>query len=102
MIVLHLIMIKFLSPIKINDVSPLLFYNDFEIQHINLTPNTQYVLYEIYDIVKKINYYGIIDILENKIIFNTDEAIISFKRLKQDSDSSYSFLVITKKSAYKI
>ena len=91
-----------LSPIKINDISPLVFYNDFEIQHINLTPNTQYALYEIYDIVKKINYYGIIDILENKIIFNTDEAITSFKILKQDSDSSYSFLVISKKSAYKI
>ena len=71
-----------LSPIITNSVSPFQFYNDFIIKRINLTRNTQYVLYEIYDTIKNKSYYGIVDILENKIIFNTDEPIISFTRLK--------------------
>ena len=91
-----------LSPIITNSVSPFQFYNDFIIKRINLTRNTQYVLYEIYDTIKNKSYYGIVDILENKIIFNTDEPIISFTRLKQDSESGYSFLAITKESAYRI
>lgn len=74
-----------ISGIKINSISPFQFYNEFIIKHINLTRYTQYVLYEIYDTFKNISYYGIVDILENKVIFNTDEVITSFKRFKQES-----------------
>ena len=94
--------VKELSGIKINSNSPFQFYNEFIIKHINLTRYTQYVLYEMYDTFKNISYYGIVDIVENKVIFNTDEEITSFKRFKQKSETGYSFLAITEKSAYRI
>ena len=59
--------------------------------------NTKYVYYTIYNIEKETYYYGIIDIILNKVIFNTDEKINSFKPY-----NSNSMLAITENSAYKI
>ena len=94
--------ISSLSPIINNIDSPLQFLYNSTIQKITFVRNTQYVLYEIYNNEKEKTYYGIIDIIANKVIFNTDQEITSFKRFKSISDTTYSFLVITANSAYKI
>ena len=83
--------------INTNITSPLEFYYNFTIQSMNFSRNTKYVLYEIYNTVKEKTYHGIIDVVSNQVIFNTDEIIHQFKPY-----SSNSFLVITDKSAYKI
>ena len=83
--------------ININSASPLNFYYNFTIESMTFNRNTRYVLYQIYNIIKEKTYYGIIDIVLNKVIFNTDEVIKSFKPY-----SSHSFLAITNNSAYKI
>ena len=80
-----------------NNESPLDFDYNFTIKQINFLNNTQYVFYEIYNNEKNKTYHGIIDIILNKVIFNTDENIISFKPL-----TSNSMLAITNNSAYQI
>ena len=57
--------------------------------------NTKYAYYEIN--LNEIIYHGIIDITLNKILFNTNENITELKLF-----SKYSFLAITKSSAYEI
>ena len=64
---------------------------------MNFIPYTKYVYYEIYNNIKKIAYHGIIDIILNKVIFNTDEEIKKFIPM-----SKYSMLALTKDSAYEI
>ena len=83
--------------INVNQNSSLEFDFNFTIESMTFIRNTRYVLYEINNKVKQKKYYGIIDVVLNKVIFNTDEAIKSFK-----SYSSDSFLAITDNSAYKI
>ena len=83
--------------INTNSTSPLEFYYDFKVESMIFNRNTRYVLYKIYNTIKEKNYYGIIDVVLNKVIFNTDEVINSFKPY-----SSNSFLAITANSAYKI
>jgi len=82
---------------NINDNSPLEFLDDVTIKKMNFIPYTKYVYYEIYNNIKKITYHGIIDILLNKVIFNTDEEIKIFIPI-----SKYSMLAVTKDSAYEI
>ena len=83
--------------INTNSTSPLDFYYNFTIKKMEFNRYTNYVLYEIYNTIKNKTYYGVIDIILNKVIFNTDVKIIKFKPY-----SSESFLAITDKSAYKI
>ena len=83
--------------INTNSTSPLEFYYNFKVESMTFNRNTRYVLYKIYNTIKEKNYYGIIDVVLNKVIFNTDEVINSFKPY-----SSNSFLAITANSAYKI
>ena len=83
--------------ININTTSPLQFYDNFTIESMTFNRNNRYVLYKIYNTIKEKNYYGIIDVVLNKVIFNTDEVINSFKPY-----SNNSFLAITNNSAYKI
>ena len=80
-----------------NTESPLDFYYDYNITEMKFIKNTKYVYYKIYNTIKEKYYYGIIDIILNKVIFNTDEKINSFKPY-----SSNSMLAITDNSAYKI
>ena len=65
--------------INTNITSPLEFYYNFTIQSMNFSRNTKYVLYEIYNTIKEKTYHGIIDLVSNKVIFNTDEIIHQFK-----------------------
>ena len=83
--------------VNTNTTSPLEFYYNFTIQSMTFNRNTRYVLYQIYNTIKEKTYYGIIDVVLNKVIFNTDEVINSFKPY-----STNSFLAITENSAYKI
>ena len=83
--------------ISTNSDSPLEFFYDFTIQNMHFAKNTKYVFYEIYNTIKNKSYYGIIDIVLNKIIFNTDKVINSFRLYTSDS-----FLAMTRTSVYKI
>ena len=69
--------------------------NDIIINSANLTKNSKYAYYNVTK--GNINFYGMIDIELNKIIFNTNEKIIEFKPYTNNS-----MLAITKESAYKI
>ena len=80
-----------------NTDSPLDFDFDYNIQQMNFTKGIKYVFYQIYNTVKEKTYYGIIDIMINKVIFNTDEKINVFKPYSYNS-----MLAITDNSAYKI
>ena len=86
--------------IEINTIftSPIEFLDDVTIKQMNFMPNNnKYVYYEIYNNIKNITYHGIIDILLNKVIFNTDEEIKKFL-----PKSKFSMLALTKDSAYEI
>ena len=86
--------------IHINDSSPLQFINNITINYINMIRNTQYAYYEIESEEDKTIYHGIIDIKSNKVIFNTDEELKTFKPLR--NLEIYSMLAITENSAYQI
>ena len=86
-----------------NENSILNFFHDYTIKKINYVGYTKYLYYEIFNTEKEKTYYGFIDIKLNKILFNTDEIIKTFKPLKKtSSSSSNSMLVITNNSAYEI
>lgn len=61
-----------------NVKSPLEFYDKVTIKEMKFIPYTKYVYYEIENDDKKTTYHGIIDIEQNKVIFNTDEKINQF------------------------
>ena len=81
--------------VQINFESPFGSMGNVQIKYINFIRNTNYIYYQIE--LNSENYYGVIDIKENKIYFNTKETIIEFKPL-----TKYSLLAITKSSAYEI
>ena len=80
-----------------NDKSPFQFVDNIEIKEVNLIRNTQYAYYEIYNKDKKITYHGLLDIKENKVLYNIDEEIYTFIPFSKSE-----MLAITKDSAYKI
>ena len=88
--------IENIEPI-ISNSSPLEFFNEVEIIYLKFIKNTKYTYYKIKDNTKNVIYHGIIDLLLNKVIFNTDEEINEFKPY-----SNNSMLAITNNSAYKI
>ena len=71
------------------------FKNNTTIQEIHFIEGTKFVYYNITE--ENTTYYGIIDILSNKTIFNTNESIEYFKPL-----SNSSMLAITNTSAFEI
>ena len=85
-----------------NTEFPLDFFYNFTIIEMNFIVYTRYVYYEIYNTEKNITYHGIIDIILNKILFNTDEKINIYKPYIYNNSLSNSMLIITDKSAYKI
>ena len=78
-----------------HEESPLKFEGDSKIEKLKFIRNTKYAYYKIINNNK--NYYGIIDIRGNKVIFNTDEDIKVFKPL-----TNHSLLAITEDSAYEV
>ena len=80
-----------------NEDNPLKFIDDVTIKKMNFITGTKYIYYEIFNNNKQITYHGIIDIVKNKVIFNTNETINTFIPY-----SNNSMLAITNNSAYKI
>ena len=64
--------------IKNIDKSPFEFYDKISIEQINFIPYTKYAYYKIHNEDKNEIYYGIIDIILNRIIFNTNVEIQKF------------------------
>jgi len=83
----------------LNDKNPLkeIFNKSVIIKYMRFIKHTKYIYYKIYDEKEDIFYRGMIDIILNKVIFNTNEEIIEFKPYRNNS-----LLAITKNSAYKI
>ncbi len=63
--------------VNISTESPLEFLDDVEIQEIKFIKNYKYAYYKIYNPTKGKTYYGIIDIKQNLVVFNTDEEILT-------------------------
>ena len=92
-----------------NEKSPFEFLNEVEILQMENMFNYKYVYYKIKDKVTNIIYHGILDIVFNKIVFNTDEEIEQFIPYitfidtdKGGYQHSNSMLMITKNSAYRV
>ena len=79
--------------------SPLNFVDNVEINEINFISGTKYAYYKISSPDNGNTYYGLIDVVANKVIynFNFNEDLISFKPI-----SSSEMLAITSTSAYKL
>ena len=80
-----------------NSISPFEFLDRVEIQEINFILKNKFVYYKLKRKTNNNYYYGIIDIELNKVVFNTDEAIISFIPY-----SDKAMLAITSTTAYRI
>ena len=79
----------------INTSSPFEFDDSIEIVEINFILRNKFIYYKLKQ--NDIFYHGIIDIELNKIIFNTNEMILSFIPY-----SDKAMLAITPKTAYRI
>jgi hypothetical protein len=78
--------------------SPLdyLFFSDkAELKSINFIRGTRFYYYEVED--EGVSYYGIVDIVENSVVFNTNQKLITFKPL-----TNYSMLAISEEAAYEV
>lgn len=85
-------------PMVKNLTSPFEFLTEVKINKMEMIRNSKFVYYEI--TINETNneiYHGIIDIENNKIIFNTNETLIKFQPLTHNS-----ILAITSESAYEI
>ena len=64
--------------IKNINKSPFEFYDSIIIKYIKFIPYTKYAYYEIYNEDQNVTYHGMIDVVLNRIIFNTDEELLTF------------------------
>ena len=80
------------------DVSPFSFVDNVEIEDINFIMGTNYAYYKINNLDKGKTYYGLIDVVENKVLYNIDDNITSFIPISTTKE----MLAITPTSAYKI
>ena len=78
-----------------NMKSPFESFGNIEINYVKIVKGTNYAYYEIRS--SGIIYHGIINIILNQIIFNTNENITEIRPL-----SEYSLLTITNSSAYEL
>ena len=83
--------------IKTNTDSPLQFFRNAIINNISFIRNTRFVYYNISVNNNKTIYYGLIDIKEIYVIFNTNEALEEFKPY-----TNYSMLAIINSTAFEI
>ena len=87
--------------------SPFEFTDEVEIQEMNVMYNNNFVYYTILNTVTKVLYHGILDIITNKIVWNTDVEVTMFlpyiqlRETKDQGQYEYadSMLIITKDSA---
>ena len=76
---------------------PFDFIDEIEIEEMNIIEDTSYAYYSLTNKNTGKKNYGLVDIKNNKIIYNTDEEITSFVPY-----SSNQMLALTSTSAYKI
>ena len=81
----------------IHNASRIEFIDEVKINKINFIQGTKYLYYEIENINTKKIYHGFMDVILNKVLYNTDENIIKFIPY-----SDTEMLAITDKSAYRI
>ena len=108
---------KFANYSKIDDVefknnltSPFEFADEVEIKEMNIMYNNNFVYYKILNKVTQTYYHGILDIITNKIVWNTDKEVdlfipyITYRSTSSDGRYEYadSMLVVTKDSAYRV
>ena len=81
-----------------NNKSPLTFVDNVEIKEIKFIPGTKDIYYKIYNVDKGTTYYGLIDVKENKVLYNIegDEDTIFLP------DGSGNMLAITSNKVYKV
>ena len=81
-----------------NSKSPFEFIDEVEIEDMNFMISNRFVYYKIKNKNNKNKiFYGVLDVVENKVVFNTDEEVNYFLPYSKEA-----ILVITSKSAYKI
>ena len=83
---------------KKNEISPLIFLNEVNLDKLELMRNTRFIYYEVSE--KKDNnaiYRGVIDIEINQVILNTNEKFTKFETL-----TNYSIFAIKDNKAYEI
>ena len=78
-------------------VSPLKFTDNIEILQMDFILETKYIYYSLKNSVTGEIYHGIIEITSNKVIFNTDEEIISLT-----PDKNKDLLIVTPTSVYTL
>ena len=83
--------------LKKNTNSPLIFVDNVQIQEMKLIPETKYIYYKIYNQDKAKNYYGFIDIVTNKVLYNIEGNFTTFIPI-----STNEMLAVNETSAYKI
>ena len=80
-----------------NEEPPFNFIDQMEIKEISFIQGTQYIYYKLYNKNKNKNYYGLVDIKVNKIMYNTEEEISYFIPFL-----THEMLALTGTSAYKL
>ena len=87
--------------IKKNSSSPFSFTDDVEIIDMKFITGTKYAYYKMYNKDNNKYFFGLVDIVDNKVLYNIEvENIIS---ITPDATSSkYEMLLVTQSSAYKI
>ena len=81
-----------------SDSSPLTFLDNVEIKEIKFVPGTKNIYYKIYNKDKDVTYFGIIDVKENKVIYNfegDDDTIFI-------PDTTGNMLAITSTNMYRV
>ena len=86
--------------IQKNTESPLTFADNVEIKEMNFIPGTKYVYYKIHSNSKNTNYFGLLDIVENKILYNFEAEFKKF--IPALTSSTIVMLGITDTDAYQI
>ena len=83
--------------LKKNNNSPLIFVDNVQIQEMRLIPETKYIYYKIYNKDKEKTFYGLIDIVTNKVLYNIEGNFTTFIPI-----STHEMLAVNETSAYKI
>ena len=80
--------------------SPFTFADDIEIKAMNFIPGTKYVYYKIHSNSKNKNYFGLLDLKENKILYNVEAEFKTF--IPASTGSTIIMLGITDTDAYQL
>ena len=83
-----------------NTDSPLTFDDNVEIEEMKFVTGTKYAYYKIHNINKDVNYFGLIDVANNKVIYNIEADFKTF--IPASTSSTIIMLGITETDVYQI